>query len=257
MLDGERRDRMLDVLRRDLYASVHALAGETGASETTIRRDLALLESEGRLVRLHGGAELATELRSTTKPPREEPFETRRIVRSEEKRRIAKAAVTLCEDGETIFVDGGSTTYRMVEYLRARTLTIVTNSFAIAEELLQSRDTTVIIPGGIVYRDSRLILDPFGDQTFRNYLATTAFMGVGGITESGALNNDSLLIRTERAMVEHSSRLIVMADSSKLGRTAPMRLCGLEAIDTLITDGDPEPELEKKLLSADVSIIRV
>ena len=165
MLDGERRDTILDILRRDLYASVHTLSGETGASETTIRRDLALLESDGRLTRLHGGAELASELRSATNPPREAPFETRRIERSEEKRRIAKAAAELCEDGETIFVDGGSTTYRMVEFLRNRMLTIVTNSFAIAEELLMSRDITVIIPGGIVYRDSRLILDPFGDQT--------------------------------------------------------------------------------------------
>jgi DeoR family ulaG and ulaABCDEF operon transcriptional repressor len=257
VLDGERRDLILEILRHNLYATVGRLAEETAASETTIRRDLRMLESDKVISRMRGGAALAPEFRNGATPLAEEPFEARLGLNRDAKRRIAERAVSLCEDGETIFVDGGSTTYQMVEFLRLRSLTIVTNSFAIAQGLVSRSGIRVIIPGGVVDGDSRLILDPFGHDTFRDYTATKAFLSVGGVTEKGALNSDALLIRTERSMVKHAEQLVVLADASKLGKSAPMRLCGVESIGVLITDGAPDDALNKLLLSAEVHVIRV
>lgn len=243
MLDGERREKILDLLRRDIFARVVTISSVTGASETTVRRDLVALETEGSIRRIRGGAELAPTLRRNTDPPREAPFEMRRAENTDQKRNIAKYAVSLCENGETIFIDGGSTTFRMAEYLTPRRLTIVTNSFAIAEALLRTSANTIIVPAGIVYPESYLILDPFGNEIFRDYQASKVFMGIGGLTSAGAFNNDAQLIRTERVMIEHAEELIVLADASKFGRSAPMRLCDLEAIDTLVTDQPPPVEI--------------
>ena len=254
MLDGERHERILDRLRRDTFASVHQISEETGASETTIRRDLDALEREGSLKRIRGGAELSPTLRSPVDVPREAPFERRRAFHVEEKRKVAGAAASLCENGETIFIDGGSTTFQMADYLRSLKLTIVTNSFAIAESLLHTSGNTIIVPGGIVYPDSCLILDPFGNDMFSDYHATKAFMGIGGLSPAGAYNNDATLIRTERAMIEHSEALVILADSSKFGKSAPIRLCDPSAIDILITDQNPPDEIANALPSGSIRI---
>lgn len=254
MLDRERRDRILEMLRRDTYASVKALAQATGASETTIRRDLSTMETEGAVIRLRGGAELAASHRGSLTLPTELPFEERRGLRPEEKRRIGRHAASLADDGDTIFIDGGSTTFWMIEALKCRSLTIVTNSFVLAEALVGRSSNTIILAGGVVHPDSRLILDPVGGNPFSDYHAAKLFMGVGGITTTAILNNDARLIRVERSMIEGSDRHIVLADSSKFGRTASIRLCGLEEIDLIISDAAPPEPLATALLSASVAV---
>jgi DeoR family transcriptional regulator, ulaG and ulaABCDEF operon transcriptional repressor len=234
VLSVERRERILRILRQGRYAAVGDIAAVAGSSEATVRRDLAQMETEGLVRRVRGGAELAEGAAGGGSS--EPPLEYRKGVRLAAKRRIAEAAAGLCADGETVIIDGGSTTFQMTDFLAARTLTVITNSFAIAEPLVHRSLCTVILAGGIVNPESQLILDPFAANMFANYTASKVFMGVFGIDETGATNTESLLITTEKAMIERARELVVLADSSKIGRRGSLFLCPWEKIGTIITD---------------------
>jgi len=246
VLERERRELILRLLRQGRFAAVSEIASLVQASEATVRRDLARLEGEALLRRVRGGAELAeppgdafgsgSEAPGEEVPGRQLPFESRRGVLLEKKRAIARRAVSLCEEGETVFIDGGSTTFQMSEFLRATRLQIITNSFAMARALVGASENTIVLAGGIIYPDSQLILDPFQEESFRNYYAAKVFMGVYGLDEMGATNTDALLIRTERAMIDHGRELIILADSSKFSRRGSLMLCGFESIRAVITD---------------------
>jgi len=222
-----------------------------------VRRDLAKLETAGKLRRIRGGAELAEAPADSVEPTAQLPFEYRKGILLEKKRLIAHKAASLCSDGETVIIDGGSTTFQMVEFLREARLKIITNSFAIAEVLIKHSQNTVILNGGIVYPDSQLILDPFQEEGFRNYSATKVFMGVYGIDELGATNTDMLLIKTERAMIERGRELIVLADSSKFNRRGNLMLCGFEKIGTIITDRGISEKQREMVLAKGVNLVSV
>ncbi len=250
MLDRERQAAIQRILAADGFASIHDIAETVKTSLATVRRDLAKMEEQGIIRRVRGGAELLKQEGEKTPFAGELPFEYRKGLMSEKKRLIAKKAASLCEEGETIIIDGGSTTFHMAEYLRSARLQIITNSFAMAEFLIRNSDNKVIIPGGMVYPESQLILDPFEHSVLKNYYASKAFMGVGGIDELGATNTNMLIIRMEREMIEHSKQVIILADSSKFSKRGTLMLCGFERISMIITDqGIPEESrvmLEKK-----------
>ena len=98
-----------------------------------------------------------------------------------QKRAIARAAVELCEDGEPIIINGGTTTFQMVHPLSARRMQVFTNSFAIAEHLLKHSKNTVLLPGGTIYREQNIILSPFDNDVARNFYARRMFMGAQGL----------------------------------------------------------------------------
>lgn len=246
MLAPERERLILRLLRQDRFASVSELAGLAGASEATVRRDLDRLERTGRLVRVRGGAELAAGAAEGTV---QLPFESRKGLLSETKRRIARLASSLCREGETIIIDGGSTTYHMTEFLLPMKLQILTNSFALAQVLVGGSANTVILSGGVVHADSQLVLDPFQEDPFSHYLAAKVFMGVYGIDEMGATNTEVQLISAERAMIEHAKELIILADSSKFDRRGSVFLCGFERMGMVISDAGVT-EAQRRLLES-------
>jgi DeoR family ulaG and ulaABCDEF operon transcriptional repressor len=232
MLAIERRAMILRLLRQDGVAPLTDLRRLSGASEATVRRDLAHLAAEGLIERVRGGAVASSPTR-----PIEVPLEERAGIAAEHKRRIARRAAELCTDGDTIMVDGGSTTLQLAPFLHGLRLRVITNSLALAEQLSRGSTCTVILGGGVVQPESRLILDPFREDPFSDYSASTAFMGVFGLDES-----DGLLIRTERAMIARARRLVVLADSSKFGMRGSLHLCGFDRITTVVTDnGITEP----------------
>ncbi len=255
MLERERQELILGLLRQSRFATVAELVAAAGASEATIRRDLGRLEQRGALRRIRGGAE-AVEAAEVRQAP-EQPFEQRKGLHLETKRAIGRRAAALCQDGDTIFIDGGSTTYQMAGFLLSSRLQIITNSFAIAQVLIGSSANTVILSGGVVYPDSQLILDPFQEDAFRNYYASKVFMGLYGIDEMGATNTELLLIRTEKAMIDHAQELVILADSSKLGRRGSLKLCSLEQIHTFITDAGISEAQRELLLSRGVRLLTV
>jgi DeoR family ulaG and ulaABCDEF operon transcriptional repressor len=229
----------------------------TGASESTIRRDFIEMEQEGRLARVRGGVELVAGNQGGTDWRPESSFDRRTIINREKKRRIARKACSFLENNETIFIDGGTTTFPMVEFLSSFSLRIVTNSFAVASHLVKHSDCTVIVPEGTIDPDTQLILNNLSADPFANYAATKAFMGTWGITETTLTNDEKLVIQAERAMIEHAREIIILADESKFGAIGHLTLCPVERASTIITTNDADPRLVAILRAKGIEIVQV
>ena len=272
MLERERQDRIVARLAESAFAPVGELVTITGASEATVRRDLGKLEEAGLLKRIRGGAQMAGSARPNPGLG-EAPLSERNIQNREGKRRIAEYAVSLCTDNELIFVDGGSTTFLMGPLLRSKRLQVVTNSFALADALTrplvgalagthptepsEAGSCSVLLPGGVLYPDSGLILDPFGNSFYENFEADKAFLGAGAVTVKGIENRDIRVIREERRMIAHARKTIVLADSEKFTRTGSLLLCRLDRITTIVTDSGIPEGTRRALLEAEVGLVIV
>lgn len=258
MLERERKDTILRLLDLHGWASIHDIVDSCGASEATIRRDFIELELEGLLRRVRGGAELARDRSVGAAGQRGEPPLDRRVsVNSEKKRRIARQACSYIKSGDTIIIDGGSTTFHMVEYLSSLSITVVTNSFAIASHLIRYSGCTVILPEGTVNPSSQLILNNLSADPFANYHAATAFMGIEGITEKALTNSEPLLIQSERAMILHAQELVILADETKFGKTGNLALCPVEKATRIISTKEAEGGIVAALRLRGVELVLV
>jgi DeoR family ulaG and ulaABCDEF operon transcriptional repressor len=255
MLERQRKETIIRLLELHRFTSIHDVVEATGASESTIRRDFIELEEENRLMRVRGGVQLVHEPVSSQQF--ENSFDRRTSINLEKKRRIAARACGFLTNGETIFIDGGTTTFQMVEYLASFSLQVVTNSFAIARHLITHSQCTVILPEGHVHPDSQLILSHVNDDPFQNYSASKAFMGIEGITEKVLTNNETLVIQAERAMIRHTHELIVLADESKFGKVGSLSLAPVESASKIVTTRDVDPEIVERIEAHGVEVIRV
>lgn len=237
--------------------SIHDVVEATGASESTIRRDFVELEQESRLVRVRGGVQLAAGAKPAPGDAAQSTFERRSAVNREKKRRIAQKACSLLRDGDTVFIDGGTTTNHMVEFLAAFSLRIVTNSFAIARHLVEYSNCTVILPEGTIDPDNLLILNNLTADPFANYSASMAIMGTEGITETTLTNDEKLLIQAERAMIEHAREVIILADDTKFGKIGHLTLCPVEKASKIITTRDADAHLVGILREKGIDVIQV
>jgi len=255
MLERERSQTILRLLDLRNFATIHDIVEATGASEATIRRTFIEMEEEGLLRRVRGGVELLEGKESRV--PVEPSLDSRVGVNREKKRRIAKRAASLISPGDTIFIDGGSTTFHMVEFISALAITVVTNSFAIAEHLVRHSICTVILPEGTVNPSSLLILNNLSSDPFANYHASMVFMGIEGITGKALTNSEPLLIQAERAMIEHAQELVILADGSKFGKIGSLTLCPVERAQRIITTTDADAVLLNALREKGVEILTV
>lgn len=255
MHERERRNVILAAVEERPVATVTELVDLTGASAATVRRDVAALHAQNRLRRVRGGAEALSPPAFHTLAGR--PFFDGVNVNVERKRAIAERAVQMCDDGDPIIVNGGTTTYQMVRYLRNRRLQIYTNSFPIAQDLLKQSTNMVIMAGGTVYRELSVIISPFEDDGSRNFYARLMFMSVQGISSLGLMETDPLLVQAEQKLIKQADELVVLVDSSKfLGRSS-LILCGLDRVSTVITDDGIGEEARAMLHDADVNLIVV
>lgn len=255
MHERERHRIILSAIQEKPVVTVQDIAELTEASEATIRRDIAALHVQGKLRRVRGGAE-------AVHPPQQgnlaaRPFRVSESVNIDKKRAIARAAVELCEEGDSIIINGGTTTFQMVHFMSARRLQVMTNSFAIAEHLVKHSKCTVSVPGGAIYRDQSLILSPFENDAIRNFYARRMFIGAQGISSHGVMEPDALVIQSEQRLMRQADELIVMVDSSKFNRRSSMILCPLENVSTIITDDGVSEEAVAMLENAGVKVLTV
>jgi DeoR/GlpR family transcriptional regulator of sugar metabolism len=206
------------------------LVKATGASESTIRRDLEALDLAGAVKRTHGGAVCSIEVRAMP------AFEDRASAQAAEKRAIGQAAAGLVVEGDTVLLDGGTTTLEIARALTGRHLQVVTNSLPIATLLAASKDIDLVLIGGYVYPRTGVAMGPLAVQALQDLRVHTLFMGAGGIVAEGIYNSNSLLVETERCMMRCAQRIVVVADSSKIGRQSLSRLCELNEIHALVVD---------------------
>ncbi len=257
MIEQQRKDAILCLLELHRVVSLHDVVEAAGASESTIRRDFIELERENRLVRVRGGVQMVPNAPVAANASHETSFDRRATINREKKRRIARKACSLLENGETIFIDGGTTTFQMAEFLSTFSLKIVTNSFTIARYLVKHSKCTVILPEGTIDPDSLLILNNLTPDPFSNYTASKAFMGTEGITESVLTNSETLLIQAERAMINHAQEVIILADDSKFGRIGHLTLCPIEKASKIITTRNANEQLVAKLRDKGIQVIQV
>src|SRR5690606_3511431 len=164
------------------------------------------------------------------------PFKVSESENLDLKRVIARRVLFRSEEGDSIIINGGSTTFQMVHFLALRRLQVLTNSFAIAEHLLHQSKSTVIVPGGAIYRDQSLILSPFDNDVIRNFYGRRMFMGCQGVSPLGVMESDALIIQSEQKLMGQADELVLMVDSSKFTRRSSLILCPLDRVSTLITD---------------------
>jgi DeoR/GlpR family transcriptional regulator of sugar metabolism len=247
-LTDERRNRLLELVRVRGFASLPDLANELAVSESTVRRDLGHLEGIGEAKRTHGGAFY------TGATPKLQHFDQRQRTHWEKKRLIAETASKLIEDGDTILLDGGSTTYELARLLVSRPLQVVTNSLPVAT-LFTSSDTDLVMVGGYIHTRTGVSLGPYANQMLNDLNVRRAVLSVAGLNQHGYYNSNLLLVETEQAMMKAADEVIVVADSTKIGHTSLAHLCGLGEIDVLVVDNEITEDWRSKLTASGVQLI--
>jgi DeoR family transcriptional regulator, aga operon transcriptional repressor len=231
MRQAERLSAILERLSADGTVGVTELVRTLGVSPATARRDLQLLEDQRMLNRTHGGAvtrDLLYEL----------PLRYKAARHQEEKKRIAAEAAGRVEDGTVVGLTGGTTTTEVARAIvDRRGLTVVTNALNIAGELAIREDVRLMVTGGTARSESYELVGPVAEQTLERVNLDVTFVGVDGISlETGLTTHHDIEAHTNRTMIERARRVVVVTDSSKLGRTAFAVICSLSMVDELITD---------------------
>lgn len=249
MQSEERQKRVEEHLSKVEFASLEALSELVGTSVSTVRRDLDLLEGKGILRRTHGGAMLANPKSD------ESTFSARDTPQLSEKEAIGQACAGLILPNQTVIVDAGTTCFHVARHLEAKSPHIVTNSLPVANAFSSSARIEVLVTGGVIYPRLGVLVGPLAVAAFAQVHADVAIMSCGGITTEVVTNSHGLLIEIQRAMMESARRVILCVDHTKFGRQSISQLCTLDAIDTLITNELPPPEMQAALAKAGVELI--
>ena len=253
MHEKERHRIILATVQARPVASVGELVDIIGVSEATIRRDIAALDESGALKRVRGGAEALD-------PPSQNaligrPFSVSETLNLAAKRAIARTAAALCNDGDQIIINGGTTTFQMVPHLAPKHLTVFTNSFPIAEYLVHNSRNSVVIPGGTIYREQQIVISPFGGAVASHFYAKRMFLGCHGLSAHGVMEADPLVVQSELALMGQADEVIVLADSSKFRARTSLILCALDKISTIITDSGLGTDDRTMLSDAGVDLV--
>jgi DeoR family transcriptional regulator, aga operon transcriptional repressor len=246
---ADRLRRILELVDTDATSSVDELAEALSVSSATVRRDLAQLDSQGLVVRSHGGAmrvERGFEL----------PIRYRETDRAAEKKRIAAAAATFAQDGAVVGVTGGTTTMEVARALVDRHgLTVVTNALNIAAELALRPNIRLVVTGGIARPASFELVGPVAERTIDEFNVDIAFVGVDGVSvRAGCTTHNDWESLTNAALVRRAAQVVVVADSSKLGQVKFARICSIDEIDVLITDSGADRAEVEAIGAAGVSV---
>jgi DeoR/GlpR family transcriptional regulator of sugar metabolism len=246
-----RRARMLDVIRQQGFVSIPELRDSLEVSESTIRRDLESLEESGEARRTHGGVFYTGSVTTVRQFQRGNPSDGA----WDKKRAIALEAAKLVSDHDTVLLDGGSTTYELAKQLVGRPLQIVTNSLPVANLFSASDSVDLVILGGAIHNRTGVTHGPFTDQMLETINVQKAFLSVAGVNEKGFYNSNLLLVETERCMMRSADRTIIVADSTKFGRSSLARMLEWNQVDTLVVDEDLSTLWRDRIDELDTNLI--
>jgi DeoR/GlpR family transcriptional regulator of sugar metabolism len=245
----QRRANLLELIRTKRFASLTELVEQLGVSESTVRRDLEAIEERGEAKRIHGGVLYAG---NTPGLPH---FDEQTPGTSAQKSAIARAALKLLDKKDSVFLDGGSTTYQVAQLLRGLRMHVVTNSLPVANLLAPHPESDLILIGGNVCAQTGVVRGPLANGLIQSLRVRKTILSVAGICEDGFFNNNLLVVETEKAMMQIADEVIIVADSSKIGRRSLANLCQLNEVTYLVTDKGISPEWQKKLEAAGVKLI--
>ncbi|WP_137863064.1 MULTISPECIES: DeoR/GlpR family DNA-binding transcription regulator [unclassified Sphingomonas] len=235
----ERDSLILDLIGKTGFVSFKNLEATIPASPATLRRDLDRLEGKGVIQRVRGGARLVedeagerTDVQSLAGVPFHENIDRNR----KQKEAIGRAAAALCQPGESIIIDGGSTTLQMCRHLAGLNLQVLTNSLHVVSALLPQAGTRIAVPGGSVFREQNIILGIGGEECMPRVHAPRLFMGAAFLGAQGVMQADVVLAAAERQMIDRAEWVALLVDSSKFTAPSGSVVCGLDELDVIVTD---------------------
>ncbi|WP_169794011.1 DeoR/GlpR family DNA-binding transcription regulator [Alicyclobacillus acidiphilus] len=250
MLAAERQRWIMDLLARESSVRVVELAKHLQVSGETIRRDLEVLESQGLLRRVYGGA--VTDAKETARL-----YQDREVHRTAEKQAIGRLAATLVQDGDTLFIDVGTTALAFANCLAGKErLTVVTPSLLAANRLKQSTDARVILTGGDLQSDEPYLTGYLAEEALSQFHADRAFIATGGISfDRGLTDYNDFEVRVRKRMMASASQVVVLADTSKIGVRAFSVIGELTAMDVLVTDDAIHDSVRNRLVEMGIEVM--
>lgn len=249
MFAEERQSKIAELLKSQSSIKVNELANIFEVSESTIRRDLQDMEQRGLLTRTHGGAVGAE------KTSFEPTFHEKSDEKHEEKLKIAKVAINMIEDGETIILDSGTTTLEIARNLGNKKLIVITNSIDIAAELSTKENIELIVTGGTLRLTTRAMVGHITEMSLKNFRVDKAFIGANGISiEEGITTPNFVEAQTKKAMMNVANKVYIVADSRKFNQVNFSVICPIRAVTGIITSSDLDNNIVKSYEDVGVEI---
>ena len=239
----ERRAELERLVAADGYIASADVAQRLGVSEMTVRRDLRLLEQEGVLRRVAGGATIADA---------GVPFERRDEVGAAQKRAIAGLAAAEAQGAEVVALDAGTTVAAVAPLLHGST--IVTHSLPVIEALSREPEPRLIAAGGHYQPDTRCFAGPLAEETLRGVRCDVALLSATAVGLDGLWGTNVLDAAIKRVLARQSSRVVLLADADKLERTSVVRIADLGIVDVLITDGRADSDVVARFEAAGIDV---
>ena len=232
----ERQAKIEAYLQKAEFASLEELAQQVSVSVSTVRRDVAALETNKVVRRTHGGAR-------TLQPKTDEfVFNVRDTHQVGEKEAIGEACAALVEPGQNVIIDSGTTCFHVAKRLGDKVAQIITNSLPVANFFSASNRHEVHLSGGVIYPRLGVLVGPHAVDTFSRMHADVAILSGSGISEDGIYNSHALLVDIQRAMIAGAAKVIFCLDHTKFGRRSTFFLSDFSAVDVVVTDAlAPEP----------------
>lgn len=247
----ERREKLIQFVNEKNEVTMIELVERYGVSEATIRRDLAELDSFGKITRTFGGA------RSAARMDPELPIDARMHAATPEKTDIGRLAASLIEPGSSVFISSGTTAFQAARFLAEKEhLTVITNSLPVINLMSRRESIELIALGGLLRHAEQSFIGRVTEQAIHDLRTEHVIMGVRAIhPEHGLTNEYQAETRIDQLLFEISNDMIVVADSSKFNKVAPAFLAPMDRVNTVVTDGEIDPTVVAQFRSAGVKIL--
>lgn len=247
---SHRQQQIVALLRETGRVAVEELAAHFDVTPQTIRRDLNEMSAARLVVRVHGGAIIASGVENLA-------YDARKLVAQPHKRLIGEAAARLIPNNSSLFINIGTTTEEVARALSGHTgLLVITNNLHVANELYRAKEIEVMVTGGTVRQADGGIVGATAVGLIEQFRVDTAVIGTSAIDQDGTLLDfDIREVQVSRAIIEHARKVVLVADASKFARSAPVRIAHLGEIDVFITDRVPSRAIAEMCESHGVEVI--
>jgi DeoR family glycerol-3-phosphate regulon repressor len=249
-VSSRRQSEIVALLRETGRVAVEDLAAHFVVTPQTIRRDLNEMSEARLVVRVHGGAIIASGVENLA-------YEARKLVAQPHKRLIGEAAARLIPNNSSLFINIGTTTEEVARALSGHSgLLVITNNLQVASELYRNKGIEVIVAGGAVRHSDGAIVGATAVGIIQQFRVDIAVIGTSAIDEDGTLLDfDIREVQVSRAIIEHARKVVLVTDGSKFARSAPVRIAHLGEIDVIITDRLPSPAVAELCAARGVEVI--
>lgn len=246
----DRLDRMEQYIRNHKFVSLEDLSSEFNISMNTVRRDINVIVERSDIKKIYGGVKIEY----NRIPP---PFDERSALNQDIKEQIARKAAQLVEDGDIIYVDSGTTTCRLINYLGERkNITVITHSIDVINRAISNPELTLISLSGTLNRKTLSFTGQSTIDVLQTLNISKAFMAANGISvQNGATQSTSIEFAIKKSVVDRSDNVILMVENRKFGAVSLLTYCPLNKINYIVTDKAPLPEFSDAFLAMNGKIL--